>query len=122
MLVVCGSASSWMQDNLVNNHGGLYGRITYEICLRPFTLGECEAYYKSRDIRMSRYDMVQSYMIFGGIPYYLGYLRHEYSLAQNVEDIYSTRRKLKYKGSQIGNYYPAAEKMHEALLSFCIMF
>lgn len=37
-------------------------------------------------------------------------------------DIYSTRRKLKYKGSQIGNYYPAAEKMHEALLSFCIMF
>ena len=37
-------------------------------------------------------------------------------------DIYSTRRKLKYKGCQIGNYYPAAEKMHEALLSFCIMF
>ena len=92
MLVVCGSATSWMQDNLVNNHGGLYGRITYEICLRPFTLGECEAYYKSRDIRMSRYDMVQSYMIFGGIPYYLGYLRREYSLAQNVEDIFFSRQ------------------------------
>lgn len=26
MLVVCGSATSWMQDNLINNHGGLYGR------------------------------------------------------------------------------------------------
>jgi hypothetical protein len=24
MLVVCGSANSWMLDNLVNNHGGLY--------------------------------------------------------------------------------------------------
>lgn len=92
MLVVCGSATSWMQDNLMNNHGGLYGRITYEICLRPFTLAECEEYYKSRDIRMSRYDMVQSYMIFGGIPYYLGYLRRECSLAQNVEEIFFSRQ------------------------------
>ena len=42
MLVVCGSANSWMLDNLVNNHGGLYGRTTYEVKLRPFKLGECE--------------------------------------------------------------------------------
>ena len=33
MLVCCGSANSWMLNNLVNNHGGLYGRTTYEIKL-----------------------------------------------------------------------------------------
>ena len=41
MLVVCGSATSWMTDKLINNHGGLYNRLTYEIKLSAFTLGEC---------------------------------------------------------------------------------
>ncbi|MDD7270695.1 MAG: ATP-binding protein [Spirochaetales bacterium] len=42
MLVVCGSATAWMSDKLINNHGGLYNRITSEIKLSPFTLGECQ--------------------------------------------------------------------------------
>ena len=50
MLVVCGSASSWMLDNLINNHGGLYGRTTYEIKLHPFTLTECEEYFRGKGI------------------------------------------------------------------------
>lgn len=88
MLVVCGSASSWMLDNLINNHGGLYGRTTYEIKLHPFTLSECEEFYKRKGIRMSRYDIVQSYMIVGGIPYYLGYMRKGLSLAQNIDQLF----------------------------------
>lgn len=88
MLVVCGSANSWMLDNLVNNHGGLYGRTTYEIKLAPFTLRECEQFYSQKGIQMSRYDVVQSYMIFGGIPYYMGYLRRGLSLSQNVDQIF----------------------------------
>ena len=69
MLVVCGSSSSWILNNLINNHGGLYGRVTREIYLRPFTLAECEAFYTDKHIPFSRYDIVQSYMILGGIPY-----------------------------------------------------
>ena len=88
MLVVCGSANSWMLDNLVNNHGGLYGRTTYEVKLSPFSLAECEAFFESKGIRMSRYDIVQSYMITGGIPYYLGYMRKGLSLAQNVDRLF----------------------------------
>ena len=60
MLVVCGSANSWMLDNLVNNHGGLYGRTTYEIKLAPFTLHECEEYFRENGFKISRYDIVQS--------------------------------------------------------------
>ena len=33
LLVVCGSATSWMLDNLINNKGGLYGRLTGVICV-----------------------------------------------------------------------------------------
>lgn len=87
-LVVCGSANSWMLDNLVNNHGGLYGRTTFEIKLKPFQLRECELFFESNGIKMSRYDVVQSYMILGGIPYYLGYLKKGLSLAQNIDCLF----------------------------------
>ena len=91
MVIVCGSANSWMMNSLINNHGGLYNRVTYEIKLAPFTLRECEAFFQANNIRLSRYDIAQSYMIFGGIPYYLGYFDGEYSLAQNVDRIIFAR-------------------------------
>ena len=80
MVIICGSANSWMMNEVINNHGGLYGRVTHEIKLAPFTLHECEEYYASRGVLFSRYDIVQSYMIFGGIPYYLEYMKKEYRL------------------------------------------
>ncbi len=88
MLIVCGSATSWMSDKLINNHGGLYNRITYEIKLEPFTLKECEQYFFNRNIKFSKYDIVQAYMICGGIPYYLSYFYGEYSLAQNIDNLF----------------------------------
>ena len=91
MVIVCGSANSWVLDKLINNHGGLYGRVTYEIKLSPFSLKECEEFYQSRQIQFSRYDITQSYMIFGGIPYYLGYMDREMSLAQNVDRLVFSR-------------------------------
>ena len=91
MVIVCGSANSWMMNSLINNHGGLYNRVTYEIKLAPFALRECEAFFRANNIRLSRYDIAQSYMIFGGIPYYLGDFDGEYSLAQNVDRIIFAR-------------------------------
>lgn len=96
MVIVCGSANSWMMNSLINNHGGLYNRVTYEIKLAPFTLRECEAFFQANNIKFSKYDIAQSYMIFGGIPYYLGYFDGEYSLAQNVDRIiFAKNAKLK---------------------------
>lgn len=88
MLVVCGSATSWISDNLINNHGGLYGRLTCEIKLSPFNLKECELFFQKKNIRLSRYDIVQSYMALGGIPYYLDYFETGLSLAQNIDNIF----------------------------------
>ena len=91
MVIVCGSATSWILDELINSHGGLYNRVTCEIKLTPFTLAECEEYFTQAGVRLSRYDIVQSYMIFGGIPYYLGYFQPEESLAQNVDRVLFSR-------------------------------
>lgn len=88
MLIICGSATSWMENNLINNHGGLYGRVTYEIKLSPFSLKETEEFLISKGIDFSRYNIVQLYMIFGGIPYYLNYIEKEYSLSQNIDNIF----------------------------------
>ncbi|MBQ3881731.1 MAG: AAA family ATPase [Bacteroidales bacterium] len=88
MLVVCGSATSWMLSNLTRNKGGLYGRVTCEIKVYPFTLKECEEYFEHENIELSRYDIVQSYMVFGGIPYYMSYFRKGYSFERNTDMIF----------------------------------
>lgn len=74
MLIVCRSSNSWILNKLINNHGGLYGRLTFEIKLNPFCLSECESLLKN--------------MVFGGIPYYLGYLSSALSLIQSVDDLF----------------------------------
>ena len=91
MVIVCGSANSWILDNLINAHGGLYNRVTREIKLSPFTLNECEEYYKENNVKLSRYDIVQSYMIFGGIPFYMSSMDRELSLSQNIDNIFFAR-------------------------------
>lgn len=88
MLVVCGSATSWMTDKLINNYGGLYGRLTSRMKLAPFTLSECERFFQSKGITLSRYDIAQGYMVVGGIPYYLDYMRKGLSLAQNIDRMF----------------------------------
>ena len=92
MLIVCGSATSWLNDKLINNHGGLFNRVTAEIYLEPFTLAECEEYYKMLGISMNRYQQVVSYMVFGGVPFYMSLMRKKFSLAQNVDFLIFNRR------------------------------
>ncbi|MCQ2799719.1 MAG: ATP-binding protein [Bacilli bacterium] len=88
LLVSCGSAISWMNNKLINNHGGLYGRVTRLIDLKPFGVKECKEYFDEKGVYLSEYDVIQSYMIFGGIPYYLNYFTKEKSLSQNVDDLF----------------------------------
>lgn len=88
LLIVCGSATSWIEDTLLNNKGGLYGRVTYHLKLAPFSLHECEEFLKYKKIELDRYDIVQSYMAIGGIPYYLNYFRAGFSLAQNIDRLF----------------------------------
>ena len=75
LLIVCGSATTWMIKNIIDSHGGLHNRITHEIHLRPFTLNETESMLQSMQIHWDRLSILQIYMIMGGIPYYLSLLQ-----------------------------------------------
>lgn len=85
VLIVCGSAASWMVKNLFHNRGGLHNRVTARICLHPFTLGECKTFAAERGLGMSRSDIAECYMALGGIPYYWRYLARGLSVAQNLD-------------------------------------
>ncbi|MGN1213885.1 MAG: ATP-binding protein [Bacteroidaceae bacterium] len=88
-LIVCGSATSWIADNLIHNKGGLYGRKTQEIKLHPFTLREAEQYYISQGINLDRYAQLQLYMMLGGIPYYMSFVKKGKSIEQIVKELFA---------------------------------
>ncbi|MDE7350745.1 MAG: AAA family ATPase, partial [Muribaculaceae bacterium] len=90
LLIVCGSATSWIIKNIVNNHGGLHNRLSRSIRLKQFTLSECEKYTTSLQMRMTRPQIIEAYMIFGGVPYYWSKLDRRFSLAQNIDRMFFT--------------------------------
>ncbi len=85
IVVICGSAASWMIQNIVNNKGGLHNRITRRIRLMPFNLYETELFLKKRHIDLDRYQLLQLYMIIGGIPHYLNNVRRGESVMQAID-------------------------------------
>ena len=85
ILVVCGSAAAWMINKLIKNTGGLHNRITHRIRLNPFTLKQCEAYFKARDAKFDHYQMLILYMVMGGIPFYLDQIDTSQSADQNID-------------------------------------
>ena len=91
VLIVCGSATSWLVDNLLESAEGLYDRVTRVIDLQPFSLSECQEYYAWANTGYSVRQVVESYMVFGGIPYYLSLQERGMSLAQNVDMLFFRR-------------------------------
>lgn len=91
IVVICGSAASWMIKNIVNNRGGLHNRITRKIRLLPFTLRETEKYVQSLNIAPDRYQILQLYMVMGGIPHYLKEIRKGESATQMIDRICFTK-------------------------------
>lgn len=88
MLIVCGSATSWMISNLIDSHGGLHNRITREMYLSPFSLGETEEYLKASGFTWSRLSILQIYTIIGGVPYYLSLLNNNQGVEANVDRLF----------------------------------
>ena len=90
VLIVCGSATSWISKKLLKDKGGLRGRLTNRIKLVPFTLRECELFAKGANLAFGRMDVLELYMILGGIPYYWSFLKKGLSVAQNIDQLFFT--------------------------------
>lgn len=88
-LIICGSATSWMIDKIIGDKGGLYGRVSHTIYIAPFNLHEVELFLQKRKgILWNRYQILQAYMIFGGIPYYLDMLDKNVTFAENIDQLF----------------------------------
>ena len=87
LFVTCGSASSWIIKNLLRSYGGLHNRVTQSIELKPFTLEETEAFFKHKNLKFTRYQIVQLYMAMGGIPFYLQAIKPGKSVNQVIDDL-----------------------------------
>ncbi len=87
LIIICGSAASWMIQKVVKDKGGLHNRITKRIYLKPFSLTETETYFESRNVKLNRYQTVLIYMVMGGIPHYLKEVKKGRSAIQNMEAI-----------------------------------
>jgi uncharacterized protein len=88
LLIGCGSAASWMINELIHNHGGLHNRLTERIALQPFTLKETEEFIQSKGGNYDRYQLLELYMVMGGIPYYLDNVQVNRSVAQNIDRMF----------------------------------
>ncbi len=104
MLIAAGSATSWVKDKITGNEGGLHARVTCNLHLSPFTLGETEQYLAGRGIEWDRYQLTQTYMVLGGVPFYYSLLSPELSLSQNIDRLFfSEGGLLRYEFGELYN-------------------
>lgn len=87
IVVICGSATSWINQHIIAHRGGLHNRVTKQISLAPFTLKEVNLFFKDRNLDFTYYDILQLYMTFGGIPYYLNEIQQGESVHQAIDRI-----------------------------------
>jgi uncharacterized protein len=105
ILVICGSASSWLINNVTNDKGGLHNRLTDIIRVAPFNLSEVAAYFSSKNIRLTNIEIAKLYMAFGGIPYYLAEVRKNDTATTAISRIcFSEEGKLR---TEYSNLYKA---------------
>ena len=96
-VILCGSASSWMIEKVIHNTGGLYNRVTSLIHLKPFFLREVEEYLKARKFNYERKQIVELYLAFGGVPYYLNLLDKNKSPSENINSLIFTKDRELYR-------------------------
>lgn len=88
LLIVCGSATSWIINKIIKDHGGLHNRVTHKIHLHQFTLKECEQYSRQLKLGMTKKQLMECYMVMGGVPYYWSFLDRSISFAQNIDNMF----------------------------------
>lgn len=105
-LIGCGSATTWMLDNLINSRGGLHNRVTHEIALAPFTLSETEQFFHAYGFLYERPEIIECYMAVGGVAYYLSLFEKSQSVAQNIDRLCFAR------GGELTNEF---DRLYKAL-------
>jgi len=118
ILVICGSATSWITKRVLNDKGGFHNRVTDHIKLRPFNLAETKEFLMSRDIRLTDQAITELYMVIGGIPYYLEQIKKGLSVSQIISQLcFSDDGILKYEYENLYKALFEHSENHEAIVA-----
>lgn len=118
ILVICGSASSWISKKIINDPGGLHNRVTENIHLYPFTLAETRDFLQSKGLQFSLQDISKIYMTLGGIPFYLEQLRKGESFSAAIERIcFSSNGILHNEYNNLFNALFTNAELHQAIVA-----
>ncbi len=112
IVVICGSAASWMLRKIIYAKGGLHNRVTRRIRLMPFTLTETEEYFRKRNVRLDRHQILELYMAIGGIPHYLRQVRPARSAAQSIDELCFSKDG--FLSDEFERLYASLYEKHEA--------
>lgn len=115
LLIICGSAASWIIDKVINSRGGLHNRLTQTIRLEAFDLEDTKAFLHYRRIKMSDKDIAQLYMCLGGIPYYLKQVLSGQGIAQMLDRLFLDKEAL--LKSEFQNLYASLFKNYQLHVS-----
>ena len=94
LLIICGSATSWVVNEVLAARGGLYDRVTIPLAMSPFTLHECAEYARWKGLPFDPLQILECYMALGGVAYYWSLLEPQMSAAQNINALFFVRNAL----------------------------
>ena len=117
VVVVCGSAASYMMKKIIRNRGSLNNSITQRIELQPFTLHETEAFFKYKNNSVEQYDLLKMYMAFGGVAEYLEHVNNGESSVQAIDRLcFSNGGFLENEYADIFNSLYGQNSYHEQIV------
>ncbi len=82
MLILCGSSVSFMINEVLGYSSPLYGRRTANMELKPLNYLEATKFFPN----FSNIDKITTYLILGGIPYYLQTFSDKLSIKENIKN------------------------------------
>lgn len=117
VVVICGSAASWMLRKVVEQRGGLHNRVTRRLRLAPFSLAEVELLLHAQGVRLGRYQTLQLYMALGGVPHYLVQVERGESATQAIDRLcFAEGAPLKNEFLQLYKALFTKPERHEAVV------
>lgn len=84
IVVLCGSVSSWVKDNVVDNASFL-GRRSLDVVVRELPIVECVKFWGEKAERTSPREILDVLAVTGGVPRYLEEIDPSASAAENIK-------------------------------------
>jgi uncharacterized protein len=90
ILVLCGSASSWIEKNILSSTG-FVGRVSRTLTLEELPLDQCARFWPDPDGNISAYEKAKLLAVTGGIPRYLEEIDASRPSEENIKRMCFTR-------------------------------